>query len=87
MPPGVPAVNAGNEGAPRSEATRALNNSAVQRSPFRDTDTRPRVLPGLVTSIHHRNQMLRTVQALPVTLTGCWGELIWFFPCDTSFER
>ena len=38
-----------------------------------DTDTRPRVLPGLVTSIHHRKNMLCTVQALLAALTGLLG--------------
>ena len=50
-----------------------LLGAPVQRV---DTDTRPRVLPGLVTSIHHRKKMLCTVQALLVTLTGFWDDLI-----------
>ena len=46
-----------------------------------DTDTRPRVLPGLVTSIHHRKKMLHTLQALLVALRGFWDDLVLAVEC------
>ncbi len=42
-------------------------------------------MPGLVTSVHHRNEMLCTVQALLVTLTGFWDEVIAAVEC--TFRR
>jgi hypothetical protein len=49
-----------------------------------DTDTRPRVLAGLVTSIHHRKKMLCTLQAMLAALTDFWDELIAALECAFS---
>jgi hypothetical protein len=69
---------------PRSSGRKAAVSGPLHRV---DTDTRPRVLPGLVTSIHHRRRcsVLYTMQALIAALRAFCND--WVQMLQSMFAR